>query len=178
MNVRSLLSSKRFPIWQAVLFYAAVSVVGFLTSRANQKPVNLYEEELKQAPWAPPGWVFGPAWSFINIWLTRALFTLIHEPDKGAHDKAMLALQGAIWAIFCTFGIVYFRKKSPVLAAAWTVADAGLATASILLARKRGVKFAAQYLPLLVWTYFASTIAVYQALENRDPALETEALFV
>lgn len=176
MNTRSLTTGKRFPLWQAVLFYAVISVVGFLTSGSQPKSRSLYEDKLKQAPWAPPGWVFGPAWSFINIWLTRALFILLHEPDKSKRDRAMLTLQACIWVIFCTFGLVYFRKRSPVLAAVWTVTDAGLATASILLARKRGVKFAAQYLPLLLWTYFASTVAVYQALENSDPALETPAL--
>jgi tryptophan-rich sensory protein len=164
-------------LWQAVLFYAAMSLIGFLTSSSRENSGEFYRA-LKQAPWAPPGWAFGPAWSFINIWLTRALFILLYEADKSRRDKALLALQAGIWIIFCTFGLVYFRKRSPVLAALWTVADACLATASILLARKRGVKFAAQYLPLLVWTYFASTVAVYQALENPDPALDTPALFV
>ncbi len=167
---------KRFPLWQAVLFYAAITVVGFLTSGSQKKSRRFYEKQLKQAPWAPPGWVFGPAWSLINAFLTRALFLLIHERDKTNRDRALLALQGGIWAIFCTFGIVYFRRKSPVMAAVWTLADAGLATASIALARKKGPAFAAQYLPLLVWTYFASTVAVYQALENRDPALDTPQL--
>jgi tryptophan-rich sensory protein len=176
MSIRSLLAGRRFPLWQAVLFYAAITVVGYLTSGAQPKSRSLYEDKLQQAPWAPPGWVFGPAWGFINIWLTRALFILLYEQDKKKRDKAMLALQGCIWVIFCTFGLVYFRKKSPVLAAVWTIADAGLATASIVLARERGVKFAVQYLPLMLWTYFASTVAVYQALENSDPLLDTPAL--
>lgn len=166
-----LTGGRRFPLWQALLFYAAISVVGYLTSGSQEQSRPLYEQELKQAPWAPPGWVFGPAWSLINIFLTRALFILLYEPDKKKHDKALLWLQGCIWLIFCTFGLVYFRKKSPVLAAVWTVADAGLATASILIARKKGIRFAAHYLPLLVWTYFASSVAIYQALENDDPVV-------
>jgi hypothetical protein len=35
----------------------------------------------------------------------------------------MLALQGASWALFGTFAFVYFRKRSPILAAVWTGAD-------------------------------------------------------
>ncbi len=163
---------KRFPLWQAVIFYVAVTAIGIFSGKPEGQSRRFYKSQ-KQAPWAPPGWVFGPAWSFINILLTRALFILIHESDTRRRDRAMLALQGGIWLIFISFGYVYFRKGSPVLAAVWTVADAGLATASIALARKKGPAFAAHYLPLLLWTYFASTVAIYQAIENRDPLLGT-----
>lgn len=169
-------SKKRFPWVKAILFYAATLIIGGLTSGPSKNTEKFYENELKQAPWAPPGWVFGPAWALINVFITRALFQILEEKDKRRKDKALLRLQLGIWFIFCTFGIVYFKKQSPVLAAAWTVADAALATASIALARKKGINFTANYLPLLVWTYFASTVAVYQALENPDPLLNTPAI--
>lgn len=159
-------------IFKAVLFYAAMTAIGYLTNGSRKNSRKLYERKLKQAPWAPPSWAFGAAWSTINIFVTRALFTLLDDTTKDKNDQALLALQAGIWIIFCTFGIVYFGKKSPVLAAAWTMADAGLATASIALARKRGAAFAANYLPLLVWTWFASTLAGYQAIHNDDPFVD------
>jgi len=51
------------------------------------------------------------------------------------------------------------------------LADIGLATASIVIARKRDPKFAAHYLPMFAWTCFAPSLAIYQALENDDPFL-------
>lgn len=158
-----------FPFLKAVLFYAAMTAFGFLTSGPGNKSKEIYSRRLKQAPWAPPSWAFGVAWSTINIFVTRALFTLLQEEKNDKNEKALLALQAAIWIIFCTFGWAYFGKKSPVLAAVWTIADAGLATASIAIAKRKGAAFAANYLPLLIWTYFASTLAVYQAKENPDP---------
>lgn len=80
----------------------------------------------------------------INIFVTRALFKLLNEEEKDRKDKALLALQAGIRLIFCT-------------------------SASIALAKKRGIPFAANYLPLLDWTWFAGTLAEYQAFENRDP---------
>lgn len=176
MKYQNRSPKKRFPWVKAILFYAATLLIGGLTSGPSKSTESFYEKELKQAPWAPPGWVFGPAWALINVLITRALFQILEVKDKRKTDKALLQLQFGIWFIFCTFGIVYFKKQSPVLAAAWTVADAALAAASIALARKKGIKFAANYIPLLVWTCFASSVAVYQALENPDPLLKTPAM--
>ena len=87
-----------------------------------------------------------------------------------------MLLQMAIWAIFFSFGYVYFNKKSPILAAIWTLSDMGLATRSFVLAYQYDKKIAYHYLPLLGWTSFASTLAGYQALKNPDPLLKTRAL--
>lgn len=176
MSLLSKRRGRRFPIWQAVLFYAATLIIGQLVGGNPKKSRGLYETKMVQAPWAPPGWVFGPAWSLINIFLTRALFVLIYDEDKKRRDKALLVLQGGIWIIFCTFGYVYFRRRSPVLAAVWTLADAGLAVASLVIARKRDKTFSLHYAPLLLWTGFASSVAIYQAAYNDDPALGTGAL--
>jgi benzodiazapine receptor len=165
----ALNSRRRFPVWAAVLFYGATLLIGQLVTGNPKKNRGLYENNFRQAPWAPPGWVFGPAWLLINIFVVRALYTLLNDPGEDRRDKALLLLQAGIWMIYVSFGYAYFRKKSPVLAAIWTVKDAGLALASLLLARKRGWKFAVNYAPLLLWTSYAGSIAVYQALENRDP---------
>jgi translocator protein len=85
-------------------------------------------------------------------------------------------LQGAIWVIFFSFNYIYFNKKSTILAAIWTMADAVLATTSLAIAAKLDKKLAGSYLPLTVWTLFASTLADYQALKNDDPILHTKAM--
>lgn len=180
--------------WLAVgLATVAVSAIGALSAKKTQKrskttlSVNcdvhdvkaepvIYTKELKQAPWAPPAWLFGPAWTFNNYFLLRALQQLLHTPKEFEEKKKLLYLQAGIWGIFFSFGHVYFRKRSPVLAAAWTVADAALAGLSFQIAHKRDKKLSYLYLPLLAWTSFASTVASYQAAKNPDPVLETKAL--
>ena len=87
-----------------------------------------------------------------------------------------MLLQMGIWAIFFSFGYVYFNKKSPVLAAIWTLSDMGLAITSFVLAYRYDKKIAYHYLPLLAWTPFAGSLAGYQALKNPDPLLKTRAL--
>lgn len=163
------------PWWQIASLAIVLSAVGGLASGLSGKSERkLYNRKLRQAPWAPPAWVFGPAWVVNNVFLLLALQRLLGSdmPQK----RKLLILQGAIWLVFFSFGYIYFNKKSPVLAAAWTFSDAALAFASFAAAAKTDKKLAMYYLPLLAWTGFASTLAGYQALTNDDPVVNTKAL--
>lgn len=158
----------KLPWWQIALLAVALSAIAGQASRQSSKnEADIYTKELKQAAWAPPGWLFGPAWTTINIFLLLAVQRLLQSeiPAK----KKLIILQVLIWIVFFTFGYVYFTKKSPVLAAVWTMSDAALAVASFLISYKADKKLAYFYVPLLVWTVFASTVAGYQALNNPDP---------
>jgi tryptophan-rich sensory protein len=160
--------------WHAALFLAGITVVERLSTgrKGTQNAKEIYEDE-NQPAWAPPAGVFGPAWGINSLALTWAGQRLLNAPETLPNRKALLGLQAAHWLIYSTFGTVYFRKKSPVLAAAWTVGDAAVAWSSYLLARKGDPKLANAYLPLVAWTSFASTLAAYQALYNPDPLLDT-----
>lgn len=162
--------------WQLALVTMAVSVVGRLTSgRSAKTDQKMYANKLKQAPWAPPAWVFAPAWIINNYFILLALQRILNMEDSTAKTK-LLGMQAGIWLIFLSFNYIYFNKKSTVLAAAWTNADAALAITSFITALKADKKLAAFYLPLMAWTGFASTVADYQALTNRDQFLNTKAL--
>ncbi len=139
--------------------------------QSDKEDTRLYAEHLLQAPWSPPGWLFGPAWTFNNIFILLALQMLVSTsvPKR----KHLLILQGCIWFIFFSFGYVYFNRRSPVLAAVWTIGDAILAITSFAMVFKNNRKLAFHYLPLILWTVFASTVAGYQALKNPDPVFKT-----
>lgn len=62
------------------------------------------------------------------------------------------------------------------MAAVWTTADSAFALLSMLAAFKSDKKTALNYLPLVLWTGFASTVADYQALKNPDPVFRSRAL--
>ncbi|MDQ6609600.1 MAG: tryptophan-rich sensory protein, partial [Bacteroidota bacterium] len=157
--------------WQVLLATVAVSALGALsTGLSKGRERKLYNRQLKQAPWAPPAWVFGPAWSINNFFLLHALRDLLRRDDI-PQKKKLLIQQALIWIIFFSFGYVYFQKKSPLLAAVWTLADALLAGNSFWSAYKANKTLGFKYLPLLGWTSYAGTVAVFQALKNDDPLL-------
>ena len=167
--------NKEIKWWQVALATIVVSVLGALSTGVTKKSQRkLYKHQLKQAPWAPPAKVFGPAWAVNNYFLLRALKQLL-ESENISNRKSLLLKQAAIWVIFFSFGYVYFQKKSPVLAAIWTLGDALLAASSFTNALKADKKIALNYLPLLGWTGYAGSAAIYQALKNPDPVTDTPA---
>ncbi|MDR3679322.1 MAG: tryptophan-rich sensory protein [Flavipsychrobacter sp.] len=168
-------SKKKYPWWQGAIALIIVSVVGALSAGTKKRSKEIYEVKEKQAPWAPPRWLFGPAWTFNNAFLIWGLLQILNDEQMKDRNK-LLILQALIWADFFSFGYVYFKKGSPVLAEVWTQADATFATASFFTALKADKKLAWAYLPLLVWTWYASSLSGYQALKNPDPFLGTPAV--
>jgi benzodiazapine receptor len=161
--------------WQLALATVTIAVLGGVASgKSSYKERELYDKKLKQAPWSPPRWLFAPAWNINNFFLLMALKRLLNSdiPEK----NKLLLQQAMIWVLFFSFGYVYFNKKSTVLTAVWTFADAALAITSFLTALKSDKKTAYNYIPLIAWTSFASTVAGYQALKNPDVALGTRAI--
>lgn len=160
--------------WQVAATAALVSTVGGLMWRGKRQSEKESYKQFEQAPWSPPSWLFGPAWIANNYFLIKALQKIVN----GNHEKRklMLGLQVPIWVIFFSFGYVYAKKKSPVLATAWTATDAALAAASFGVAVNEDKKLASHFLPLLGWTSFASSLAIFQAKHNDDPFLKTKAL--
>jgi len=161
--------------WQVAIVAIVVSAIGGLSAgKTSRKEIKLYTKKLKQAPWAPPAWIFAPAWTINNYFLLRALQNILNSSMD--EKKKILLLQASIWTIFFSFNYIYFNKKSSILAAIWTMGDAALAISSFLLLMKEDKRTSLNFLPLVVWTSFASTIAGYQALKNPDPVLNTKAL--
>jgi len=162
--------------WQVGLLSIAVSFLGKLSGGTSDDTQQiLYTKKLKQAPWAPPAWLFAPAWTLNNFFLLLGLLRILKNKDL-PEKKRLLVLQAVIWVIFFSFNYLYFRKKSTLFAATWTITDTALAWASFTIALKGDKKIAYTYLPLAAWTSFASTLAGYQALKNPDKLLGTSAL--
>lgn len=163
--------------WEIALLTVAVTILSRLITGDPQKQnQEYYEQETKQPAWAPPGWVFAPAWTINNIFLLKALLELLRTRRDMPEQKKLLILQVLIWSVFFSFGYFYFRKQSSLMGGVLTVADAGFAIASFLIARRANKQFANNYLPLVIWTTFASTLAVPQALWNDDHLFGVNAL--
>jgi benzodiazapine receptor len=162
--------------WQVALLALALSAISrLMATKSSKKSQKFYSNDLKQAPWAPPGWLFGPAWTINNFFLLRALLKIVQMKSGPAKNK-LIFMQLFIWSIFYSFDYVYFKKRSPILAALWTKTDSVLALVSLAKAWKLDREIAYCYLPLSVWTVYAGTVADYQLLNNADPVFNTRPL--
>ena len=149
--------------WHAVLFWGLVSIPGFLTRHASI-PFDGYVV----APLQPPPWVFPVVWFALNVLQLWGDVRLLNRRGAIRHWRALVVVQAVLWLIFATFTGVYFVLGSPILAAVWTIAFFLLDSLSIALVWRDDRAIALSWVPLILWTGFASVVAVQQAMLNPD----------
>lgn len=163
-------------LWQGALLAIVVSGIYKLISvKSSENSQNLNSVELKKAPWSPPGWMFGPAWITNNFFLLLALLGAVNM-ENGTTRTSLLNLQVFIWFIFYTFDFIYSNKKSPIFATIWMKSDSVLSLTSFFLSGRLDRNLAYCYVPLVLWSVYAGTVADYQALYNLDPVFKTKPL--
>lgn len=160
---------RRWKWWQAAAFGLAVNgLAGLAIGRRSED--RAFYEAMDLPRYAPPGWLFAPVWAINNAFTLWGNLRLLNRPPATPGRAAGLALQGASWGLFGTFALVYFRLRSPILAAVWTAADWLLTTAAIGLALKHRQKdVAASLATKWAWLSLAMPVATYQARHNPDP---------
>ena len=163
-------------LWQVALLAIVVSgIYKLIALKSSENSQYLYGKELKKAPWSLPGWMFGPAWITNNFFLLLALLGTVNM-ENGTTRTSLLNLQVFIWFIFYTFDFIYFNRKSPILGTIWMKSDSVLSLASFFLAWRLDRNLAYCYVPLVLWSVYAGTVADYQAFYNWDPVFKTKPL--
>lgn len=129
---------------------------------------------LRQARFAPPTWAFAPAWTAIELALADSTARVI-EAGRSPERTRALAAAAANDLLYVAFPVVYFRLRSPLLAAAVTWAQAGVAVAQYAATRSVDDRAAKEVLPQLAWLGLAAPSGTVQALANPDPLFGTKA---
>ncbi|HEU5014409.1 MAG TPA: TspO/MBR family protein [Roseiflexaceae bacterium] len=166
---------ERYRWWHAVGFGLGANALSALSLKRQGQEEQFYEQQ-RQAPFAPPAWAFGPAWTINNMSVLWGNLRLLNLPEDTPHRQTLLWLQAASWAMYSTFSYVYFRKRSPILAFVWTAGMYALTIPSALLAWKIDRKIAWSFLTLLLWLSIATPTALYQMLYNPDPLFDSAPL--
>ena len=93
-----------------ILNFGAIYVGAFLM---NGSPVsNEWYQNLDRAPWTPPGWVFGFAWTTIMVCYSIYMTHLW----KGAKNKKQLVLlYAAQWILNVAWNPVFFDWHQAIL---------------------------------------------------------------
>ena len=160
---------ERYRWYHALGFGLAVNLASGLSGRRAED--RRFYESFEQASFAPPSWAFAPVWAANNASTLWGNLRLLNQPEDAPNRQALLWLQGASWLVFSTFGWVYFKKKSPILAFVWTTIHWLLTIASVLLSLENDRKIAASLGTLLAWLTLATPVAAYQAARNPDELL-------
>ena len=130
----------------------------------------------RQARFAPPPWVFGPAWTLIELAGADSLARLLESDEDSPAARRALTAAAANDALYVAFPVVYFRLRSPVLAAIVTWAQLGAVIVQVAESRKVDSRAARGLYPQIAWLLYAGPLGTVQALANPDPLLRTPTL--
>ena len=100
-------------VYRLILFlllnFSALAIGGFFTGKGV--PSNWYLELIK-APWEPPGWVFGAAWSTIMICFSIYMSFLW---DISKNRKKIMVLFGLQWVLNVGWSPAFFYFRNVIL---------------------------------------------------------------
>lgn len=140
--------------------FGALAIGAYFT---NPGVSSDWYQNLNQAPWTPPGWVFGAAWTTIMVCFSIYL-TLLW--DKMEEKKFLLSLYGGQVLLNVLWNPIFFHLKEVGL---------GIIVISILAALVYMMFFcfwdklkakSLLLLPYCIWILIATSLNVYVWLMN------------
>lgn len=171
------MGKRPFRWWHGVLFFAGVQAAEWgirfavRTARGTdrkQADRSFYRGQ-KQPVFAPPGLAFPIAWTINSASSIAGAFRVLNLEVDSRERTRFLSFQAAAWLLFVVFNTAYFELRSPINAAAVTVAYSGVTAASIRSAmRMKDWRAVLSLLPTAAWLALANPVGIAVAAWNRD----------
>ena len=140
--------------------FAALGVGGFFTGKGVPSEWYL---NLNKAPWTPPGWVFGAAWTSIMICFS---FFMAHWWKVEANINYLLFLFTLQWLLNVLWNPAFFYFHQSALALLLIVALT-LVVTYFLFSLWPVLKFKTAFiLPYFLWLLIATSLNAYIVLKN------------
>lgn len=143
-----------------VINFAALGLGSFFTSDGVSSD---WYTNLNKAPWTPPGWVFGAAWTIIMACF--AIF-MAYAWDKVNNKKLLIGLFSLQWILNVAWNPVFFKYHQMLF---------GLIVISLLTVlvgyflfgyKSQLKKVSLLVLPYFLWLLIATSLNGYALLNN------------
>jgi tryptophan-rich sensory protein len=139
---------RRLPLFLAAAFLPAAIGIAF--------PAPDYYARLDKPPWAPPPWLFGPAWTVLYVLIGVAGWLVARGGDDGA--RPALGLWAAQLGLNAAWTPIFFGLRAPGLALAEIAAMWVAIVATTVVFFRQRVAAGALMLPYLAWVSFATLL--------------------
>ncbi len=149
-----------------VLSLALVFAVAALGGAASTSGLRDWYDGLDRAPWNPPGWVFGPAWTVLYALMAVAAWLVARTGLDQRTVQVALALYGAQLALNLAWSLLFFGARAPGWALADIVALVALVAAATIAFWRIDATAGWLLVPYLAWIVFATTLNVWIVLRN------------
>ncbi|MBT8258518.1 MAG: tryptophan-rich sensory protein [Bacteroidia bacterium] len=128
----------------------------------NNGPSSDWYINLNQAPWTPPGWVFGAAWTlimiFFSIYLTMAFLRSDSRPLRWLFGIALMLNISWNYVFFnqqlTGWGLINIALLTIIIFSFFIIFNEKLKTVRLLL------------LPYMIWLLLASSLNAYIVFYN------------
>lgn len=119
--------------------------------------------ELDKAPWTPPGWVFGAAWTTIMICFTFYMGILLRRAKTKQKVRSLYILQ---LVLNITWNPIFFYYQFPSIALVVIITLTLLIFYFLLNYRKTLGWYSILIVPYVVWLCIATSLNLYILLSN------------
>ena len=147
-------------IFLFIVFITANFAALFVGSLLMGNPsTNEWYNSLDKAPWTPPGWVFGAAWTFIMIMFS---FFMMYWFSFSSKKSKVLGLYIFHWILNVVWNPLFFVEHHVLLAGIIILVLTGLIAYFTWIgfnSKKWGIGFFV--LPYLIWLLIASSLNWY-----------------
>jgi tryptophan-rich sensory protein len=138
-----------------VLNFAALGIGGFLMGAG---PMGDWYQNLNKAPWTPPGWVFGAAWTTIMICF--AIFMGMAW-NKVQNRQTLALLYGVQWVLNVSWNPVFFNFQQMLLGLVLIILLTFLVWYFIISYREEMRQKVLLIAPYGLWLVIATTLNAY-----------------
>jgi tryptophan-rich sensory protein len=150
-----------------VLFLAVALLPGLIGLPFTETTESSWYVGLEKAPFNPPNWLFGPAWTvlYILLGIVGWRLWLARRVDERRAERA-LAWWAAQLLLNAAWTPLFFGAQRPGWALVEIVLLVAVATYAAITAREVSRAAAVLYVPYLAWLVFATTLNLWIVAAN------------
>ncbi|WP_242135418.1 TspO/MBR family protein [Aestuariivivens marinum] len=149
----------KYLIFFLVINFGALTIGGWLM---NNGPLTAWYQNLNQAPWTPPSWVFGVAWTTIMICFSIYMAYLA----KTVLDKKLVVLFTIQFILNVVWNYFFFNLHLTILGLVCLIILT-FVIGKFLLDYKSVLKIKSLLiLPYFIWLIVAISLNAYIVLKN------------
>ncbi|MYM67603.1 tryptophan-rich sensory protein [Pseudoduganella sp. FT55W] len=132
---------------------------------AGSASAPVFYAQLDQPSWAPPAWLFGPAWTLLYLLMAVAAWRIA----RTEHAKPALQLYVAQLVLNALWSWLFFAWHQGALAFACIIVLWLMIAATIVVFKRRDRIAAALLLPYIGWVSFATALCF--SIWQRNPGM-------
>ena len=143
-----------------------VAVVAAIGGVATSRGVGDWYDSLDRAPWNPPAWLFGPAWTILYVLMAVAAWLVAREGLGDSPVRVALTLYLVQLALNLGWSVVFFGLRRPGLALIEIVVLFVAVAATAIAFQAVSAPAAWLLVPYLAWVAFAASLNAWVSFAN------------